>query len=146
MHWGDVGENGVLAAPFQEEGVAIPRAVICPRPYPGYTGINKRDMVAFDLYDEVLEEGILAVGFISTVGRALKCVAFQADCSVTHEFQNQFICLEGTEGDFGTLPESTVESVNRVALEYARAKTQNSHDPKGHSCRFVSDSFHGTVC
>ena len=115
---------GVLNPPSQEEGVA------------GNTGVDECDRVSFDLYHEVLEDGVLAVGFICAVGGGVEGVALQSDRSVAHELQLQFICLEWTEGDFGAFPKGAVEPVVGVVVEDTRVHTKNSHDPEGHSCQF----------
>ena len=67
MHRCGEGVYGVLNPPSQEEGVA------------GNTGVDECDRVSFDLYHEVLEDGVLAVGFICAVGGGGKCVALQTD-------------------------------------------------------------------
>ena len=150
VHRGGKRVYRVLDAPSQEERVA------------GNSGVDERNHLPFNLYGEVMEDCVLAVSFVCTVGRGGEGVALQADCSTAHELQLQLICLEWPEGDFGTLPKGAVESVIEVVVVDARAETENSHDPEGHSCQFlyvgmsvrktaqwgmfVCNSFHGTVC
>ena len=65
----------VLDPPSQEEGVA------------GNTGVNECDRVSFDLYRQVLEEGVFPVGFKCAVDWGGEGVALQTDRSAAHELK-----------------------------------------------------------
>ena len=75
MHWGGEWVYGVLDPPSQEESVA------------GNTSVDERNHVPFDLYREVLEYGVLAVGFICAVCGGGEGVALQTDRSAAHELK-----------------------------------------------------------
>ena len=65
----------VLNPPSQEEGVA------------GNAGVDERYRVPFDLYRQVLEEGVFPVGFKCAVDWGGEGVALQTDRSAAHELK-----------------------------------------------------------